>query len=120
MPDGYALGGGFELALNCDFRVLTKNCTVGLPETSLAIIPGASGTQMLPRLVPASTAKKLIFFGQRLSTNQARELGLVDFEVDDYENGLNQLLDITSELNSKVSSLELPIWDVIISRADSP
>jgi enoyl-CoA hydratase/carnithine racemase len=75
---------------------------VGLPETSLAIIPGASGTQMLPRLVPVSTAKRMIYFGERLSTSQAKENGLVDFEVENYSNGLEEVLNITSKLNSQV------------------
>lgn len=102
MKDGYAFGGGLELALNCDFRVFTKNCLVGLPETSLAIIPGASGTQMLPRLVPPNVAKKMIYFGERLSTPKAKEAGLVDFEVEDYHSGFDELLTITNRLNSQV------------------
>lgn len=69
--DGPALGGGCELALCTDMRIATQQAIFGLPETSLAIIPGAGGTQRLPRLVGASIAKELIFTGDRLTAAQA-------------------------------------------------
>jgi methylglutaconyl-CoA hydratase len=59
--NGFALGGGSELALACDLRVAGPKAVMGLPETSLAIIPGAGGTQRLPRLIGSSKAKELIF-----------------------------------------------------------
>ena len=77
--EGAALGGGMELALACDFRVAGRDATLGLPETGLAIIPGAGGTQRLPRLIGAAKAKELIFTGRRLPADTAHaDYGLVD------------------------------------------
>ncbi len=73
-----ALGGGLELALACDLRVAGQSAVLGLPETGLAIIPGAGGTQRLPRLVGRSKAKELIFTGRKIGAAEARALGLVD------------------------------------------
>jgi methylglutaconyl-CoA hydratase len=76
--NGVALGGGLELALCCDFRYASETSVLGLPETSLAIIPGAGGTQRLPRLIGASKAKELIFTARKLSGNEAFDYGLVN------------------------------------------
>ncbi|KAI3640455.1 hypothetical protein MIR68_001333 [Amoeboaphelidium protococcarum] len=76
--DGVALGGGLEIALCCDLRVASDKALLGLPETKLAIIPGAGGTARLPRIVGASKAKELIFLGKRLSGKQAFDYGLVN------------------------------------------
>ncbi|MBS1767132.1 MAG: enoyl-CoA hydratase/isomerase family protein [Acidobacteria bacterium] len=76
--EGAALGGGLELALACDLRVAGGDAKLGLPETGLAIIPGAGGTQRLPRLIGRSKAKELIFTGRRIGAEQAAVLGLVD------------------------------------------
>lgn len=65
--NGFALGGGLELAMACDFRVITQKAILGLPETGLAIIPGAGGTQRLSRLVGEMRAKEIIYMGQRLA-----------------------------------------------------
>jgi enoyl-CoA hydratase/carnithine racemase len=75
--DGVAFGGGLELALACDFRVASRGAQVGLTETSLAIIPGAGGTQRLVRAIGGARAKELIVFGRRLSAAQAHAIGLV-------------------------------------------
>ncbi len=75
--NGVALGGGFELALSCDLRVAAPTALVGLPETSLAIIPGAGGTQRLPRLVGPGKAKELILLAKRFPAAEALALGLV-------------------------------------------
>jgi len=75
---GYALGGGLELALCCDFRVCGDNAKVGQPEIQLGIIPGAGGTQRLPRLVGPSRAKDLIFSGRFVDAAEALAIGLVD------------------------------------------
>ncbi|XHO84583.1 3-hydroxyacyl-CoA dehydrogenase NAD-binding domain-containing protein (plasmid) [Azospirillum sp. A29] len=79
---GAALGGGFELALGCDARVAASGTRVGLPEVTLGMIPGAGGTQRLPRLVGASTAIGLICEGRRVSAADALALGLVDAVVE--------------------------------------
>ena len=76
--NGAALGGGLELALTCDLRVAAPHAVLGLPETSLAIVPGAGGTQRLPRLVGYARALELILLGRRLSAGEALELGLVN------------------------------------------
>lgn len=80
--EGAALGGGLELALACDLRVAGSAARLGLPETSLAIIPGAGGTQRLPRLIGRSKAKELIFTARRFSSHEALALGVVDRAVD--------------------------------------
>jgi enoyl-CoA hydratase/carnithine racemase len=75
---GYALGGGCELALACDFRVCGDNAKLGQPEILLGIIPGAGGTQRLPRLVGPARAKDLIFSGRFVDSAEALAIGLVD------------------------------------------
>jgi len=75
---GYALGGGCELALACDFRVCGDNAKLGQPEILLGIIPGAGGTQRLPRLVGPARAKDLIFSGRFVDSAEALRIGLVD------------------------------------------
>ncbi len=75
---GIALGGGTELALACDIRIASDNATMGLTETRLAIIPGAGGTQRLPRIVGKGKAKELIFTGKRVGAQEALAIGLVN------------------------------------------
>src|ERR671917_2623982 len=76
--NGYALGGGCEVALACDVRIAAENATFGFPEVSLGILPGMGGTQRLPRLVGGALAKELIFTGRRIGAKEAREIGLVN------------------------------------------
>jgi enoyl-CoA hydratase/carnithine racemase len=76
--NGIALGGGTELALASDIRIAATNATMGLTETRLAIIPGAGGTQRLPRLVGRGKAKELIFTGRRVDAEEALHIGLVN------------------------------------------
>ncbi|XP_020600514.1 methylglutaconyl-CoA hydratase, mitochondrial-like [Orbicella faveolata] len=85
--DGHALGGGLEMALSCDFRIAADNAKIGLTETRLAIIPGAGGTQRLPRLVGISKAKEMIFTGKMISGTEAAEIGLADYAVEQNEAG---------------------------------
>jgi enoyl-CoA hydratase/carnithine racemase len=75
---GYALGGGCELALGCDFRVAAEDAKLGQPEILLGIIPGAGGTQRLARLVGPARAKDLIFSGRFVDAEEALRIGLVD------------------------------------------
>ncbi len=82
---GFALGGGCELALACDFRVCAADAKLGQPEILLGIIPGAGGTQRLSRLVGPSRAKDLIFSGRFVGAAEALSIGLVDEVVDTAE-----------------------------------
>jgi enoyl-CoA hydratase/carnithine racemase len=75
---GYALGGGCELALACDFRIASEKAKLGQPEVLLGIIPGGGGTQRLARLVGPSRAKDLIFSGRQVDAQEALAMGLVD------------------------------------------
>lgn len=76
--DGFALGGGLELALACDFRLASKRSEVGQPEIHLGLIPGGGGTQRLLRLVGPARAKELCMLGERISAEQAAQWGLID------------------------------------------
>ncbi len=81
--NGFAFGGGVEVALACDLRVASSTAKIGLTEVSLAIIPGAGGTQRVTRLVGPAIAKELILFSKRLSADEALELGLVNEVAED-------------------------------------
>lgn len=80
--EGVAVGGGLELALAADLRISGTGALFGLPETSLAIIPGAGGTQRLPRLIGVARAKELIFTGRRIDATTALEYGIVQHVVE--------------------------------------
>jgi enoyl-CoA hydratase/carnithine racemase len=82
---GYALGGGYELALCADFRVLGTSAKIGQPEILLGVIPGAGGTQRLARLVGPAKAKDLVFTGRHVAADEALEIGLADAVVPDAE-----------------------------------
>ncbi len=86
--DGVAFGGGLELALACDFRVASRSAQLGLTETSLAIIPGAGGTQRLVRAIGGARAKELIVFGRRLDASAAHAIGLVNAIAEEGEGAL--------------------------------
>jgi len=88
--NGVALGGGAELCLACDIRIAAMNASMGLTETRLAIIPGAGGTQRLPRLIGRGKAKELIFTGRRVDAREALQISLVN-QICENEN--NVLLD---------------------------
>jgi enoyl-CoA hydratase len=76
--NGTALGGGCELAMACDIRIAEEHASIGQPEVCLGLIPGAGGTQNLPRLVPIGRAKRLLFTGERIDAQEALRIGLVD------------------------------------------
>jgi enoyl-CoA hydratase/carnithine racemase len=80
---GYALGGGMEVALAADFRVAGERARLGQPEILLGIIPGAGGTQRLPRLIGPARAKDLVFSGRMVNADEALRIGLVDRVVPD-------------------------------------
>lgn len=95
--NGFAFGGGMELALSCDFRLAVSGTSMGLTETSLAIIPGAGGTQRLPRLIGQAKALELILTAKRLTSVEALEYGILT-KVTEREN----LLDACFELAGKM------------------
>lgn len=76
--NGFALGGGCEVAIACDIRIASEKAKLGQPEINLGIIPGSGGTQRLPRLIGSSRAKRLIFTGELVDAKTALEIGLVD------------------------------------------
>ncbi|MDB4979807.1 MAG: Enoyl-CoA hydratase/isomerase, partial [Myxococcales bacterium] len=79
--NGAAFGGGLELALACDFRVCVDTAEMGLTEVKLGIMPGAGGTQRLPRLIGVAAAKEMILLGRRIGSARAKEIGLVSAVV---------------------------------------
>jgi enoyl-CoA hydratase/carnithine racemase len=95
--NGAAFGGGTELALACDIRVAAKTAKFALTETSLAIIPGAGGTQRLPRLIGKGRAKELIFTARRIDAEEALEIGLVEYVTPPGE-ALAKALDIAKQI----------------------
>lgn len=98
--EGAALGGGLEMALSCDLRICGEDAVMGLPETGLAIIPGAGGTQRLARLVGKSRAKELIYTGRKVSGTDALLMGLVNHCVP-AGSAYSKALDIAREINEK-------------------
>ncbi|WP_404452748.1 enoyl-CoA hydratase [Virgibacillus necropolis] len=95
--NGVAFGGGLELALACDIRIAVNTTKLGLTETSLAIIPGAGGTQRLTRLIGLGQAKRLIFTGKPVSTDEAINIGLVE-QLTDQENLLNDAIEVANQI----------------------
>jgi enoyl-CoA hydratase/3-hydroxyacyl-CoA dehydrogenase len=85
---GYCLGGGLELALACDFRSAHRDAQLGFPEVNLGLLPGGGGTQRAPRLISRGRAAWLIMSGQRIPAATAEAWGLVEFVVDDLEEGI--------------------------------
>jgi methylglutaconyl-CoA hydratase len=95
--EGAALGGGLEMAISCDFRVAGAKAILGCPETSLAIIPGAGGTQRLPRLIGMAKAKELIYTSRRIDPVTAEKIGLVDYAVEENE-AYTKALELAKEI----------------------
>ena len=91
--NGVALGGGLELALSCDLRCAVAGATLGLPETSLGIIPGAGGTQRIARLIGEARALDLVLTGRRIDTSEALAFGLLNRVIPASESLLDATLD---------------------------
>ena len=96
--NGFALGGGCELALACDIRIAAENALFGFPEVGLGILPGMGGTQRLPRLVGPALAKELIFSGRRIDAAEAKDIGLVNRVVAEGE-ALNAARELAAEIS---------------------
>ena len=97
--NGFALGGGCELALACDIRIAAENALFGFPEVGLGILPGMGGTQRLPRLIGPALAKELIFSARRIDAAEAKEIGLVNRVV-----GQGEALNAAQELAAEISA----------------
>lgn len=97
--NGFALGGGCELALACDLRIAARSARLGQPEVNLGILPGGGGTQRLPRLVGAGRAMRLILTGELIGAEEAERIGLVDEVVDD-----DRLAERTRELAASIAA----------------
>jgi len=97
--NGTALGGGCELMMACDIRIAEEQALVGLPEVGLGIIPGAGGTQMLPRLVAQGMAKRLLFTAERIGAQEALRIGLVD-EVVETGKALSSALQLAGKIQA--------------------
>lgn len=95
--NGFALGGGLELALACHIRIASENARMGLPEVSLGVIPGYGGTQRLPLLIGRGRANQMIFTGEMISAQQAENWGLVNTTV-----ALTELKPFTETLAKKI------------------
>jgi enoyl-CoA hydratase len=95
---GFALGGGFELALTCDLIIAADNATFGLPEIKIGVMPGAGGTQKLPRIAGVTKAKELLFTGDSIKAEEAHRIGLVNKVVP-----LQSLMKETMALAAKIA-----------------
>ena len=95
--NGYAFGGGLEMALACDIRLMNSKTKIGLTELKLGIIPGAGGTQRLPRLIGPARAKQLIFTGERVDAQRAMHLGIVN-EIAEPDALLDQARQLASKM----------------------
>ncbi len=98
--NGFALGGGCELAMSCDFRLASEKAKFGQPEVNLGIIPGYGGTQRLPRLVGQGKASQLIFTGEIIRADEAHRIGLVD-EVYPPEELMDKAIEMAKLIASK-------------------
>ena len=97
--NGFALGGGCELAMACDIRIASENAKLGLPETKLGLMPGYGGTQLLPRLIGTARAKYVILTGEMITAAEAYQFGLVE-KVCNSEN----LMDEVNQLAKRIAS----------------
>lgn len=97
--NGFALGGGSEIALACDIRIAAENASFGFPEVTVGIMPGAGGTQRLPRVVGTALARELIFTGRRVSAQEAKEIGLVNKVV-----GRGEALTAAKEMGREIAA----------------
>jgi len=116
---GTALGGGLEVALGCHYRVGTSRCKVGFPEVLLGLLPGAGGTQRLPRLIGSMIATEMIVTGQHINSQRAKDIGILD-EVVYIENNhhitMEQLIIRSYAIRYALKIYSLPLESRIISK----
>jgi enoyl-CoA hydratase len=99
--DGFALGGGCELAMACDIRIATRQSKLGQPEVGLGLIPGGGGTQRLQRLVGIAKAKELIFTGESISAEEACRIGLVNKVVESGEELMSAAMQMADKIGTR-------------------
>ena len=117
--NGFATGGGTELAIACDIRIASSKAVFGQPEVAYGVLPGAGGTQRLPRLIGPGRAKLLIFSGKKVSAEEAFQIGLVDLVVEP-----EQLLPEAMKLARKIAgnspaAVRFCKWNDLVRRADN-
>jgi len=117
--NGYAFGGGFELALGCDIRIAAANATMGLPEVKLGALPGGGGTQWLPRLIGLGDAMLMMLTGDPVSADEALRLRLVQKVVAD-ENLLDEALKIADAICANGKSAVRLVKEVAMLGYDLP
>jgi len=108
---GFALGGGLEIALGCQYRVAFKSAKLGLPEINLGLIPAGGGTQLLPRLVGLDNAMKIMTSGKNISANDALSLGLLDFVAESHMDLQNKCQEICLQHSPQTKIWNLPVPD---------
>ncbi|MEW9674163.1 enoyl-CoA hydratase [Ammoniphilus sp. 3BR4] len=111
--NGFALGGGCELALSCDMRIAEEQVLIGLPEIKLGLFPGAGGTQRLPRLIGAGKAKEMMFTGEPIPAYEAKRIGLVNDVVPQ-----GSALEKAKELAQRISRFSLPALSLMKKAVD--
>jgi enoyl-CoA hydratase len=111
--DGLALGGGLELAMACSLRFATPGSQLGLPEVKLGLIPGAGGTQRLPRLVGRGRALELMLSGRSIGATQAARIGLVDVLVD------GDVVEVAEEYAQRLARFSAPAMAAILECVDA-
>ena len=119
--NGFALGGGLELALACDIRVASKNAKLGLPEVGLGLIPGFGGTQRLPRLIGPGLAKEIIFTAEMITAEEAYRIGLVNrlVEADELMNTAKTIANsICLRSPHAVKEAKRVIWEGLATSQD--
>lgn len=113
--NGFAVGGGLELALACDLRVASSEVYLAFPEIKLGVIPGAGGTQRLPRLIGITKAKEMIFTGEPINADEALKMGLLN-QVTDAKNLMTTAVRLASQMKDK-SPLVLKMAKIAINRS---
>jgi enoyl-CoA hydratase/3-hydroxyacyl-CoA dehydrogenase len=116
---GYCLGGGLEIALACDFRIATRDAQLGFPEVNLGLLPGGGGTQRAPRLISPGRARWLTMSGQRVSAETAEAWGLVEFVVDNLDDGIARYVEpLAKQSPHAIRQIKQLLHDTRDSRSD--